>query len=178
MDNMQQINKIFIILCLLLLVNTISSSSSSISVCKCPAGMCCSKDGTCGHSIVYCGESCQSGPCWSNGNKANLTFSGRCTWYNVSVGYTACGSRHGDDELVFALNAPQFDPYTPHGNPNLNTLCSKKIKVTGPHGTAIIQLVDRCPGCPYGGLDLSPAAFLLVGGNLDIGVVEGTWDWA
>lgn len=82
---------------------------------------------------------------------------------------------HGDDELVLALNAPQFDPYTPGGNPNHNTLCNKKIKVTGPHGTAEVLLVDRCSGCPYSGLDLSPAAFRAIAENLDIGVVQGTW---
>ncbi len=60
----------------------------------------------------------------------NETFTGRCTWYDVSVGLTACGSQHGDDELVFALNVAQFDPYTPHENPNLNTLCGKVRFIT------------------------------------------------
>ena len=58
------------------------------------------------------------------------TFSERFTWYNVSVGYTACGSLHGDDELVLALNEAQFDPFTPDHNPNHNTLCNKKVQVT------------------------------------------------
>ena len=175
MYNMQQLNKILIVLGLLLVI-----SISSTSICKCPEGMCCSKDGTCGHSDTFCGEGCQSGPCWSVESKAILAFTGRITWYNVSVGYTACGSKHSDDELVFALNEAQFDPYTPGGhggNPNLNTKCGQKIQVTGPHGTTIIQMFDKCGGCPYGGLDLSPAAFRLIGGSLDVGVVQGTWDW-
>ena len=118
---------------------------------------------------------CKSRPCRSHTNEVKETFSGRFTWYNVGVGYTACGSLHGDDELVLALNKAQFDPYTPDGNPNHNTLCNKKVQVTGPKGSAEVILVDMCPGCPYGGLDLSPAAFKAVGGSLDIGVVQGSW---
>ena len=169
---MQQLEKIIVVISLLLLVSCIQSATLS---CKCPDGLCCSKDGDCGYSYLHCGEGCRAGPCWSQPIKVNETFSGRFTWYNLGGAYTACGSIHSDDELVLALNAPQFDPYTPHGNPNLNTLCNKKIQVTGPYGSAEVLLVDRCPGCPYGGLDLSPAAFKAVGQNLDIGVVQGTW---
>ena len=169
---MQQLNKIFVALGLLMIISDVIGATTT---CQCPSGMCCSKDGLCGHSKTYCGEGCRAGPCWSDGIKVNETYNGRFTWYNVGVGYTACGSLHGDDELVLAMNAPQFDPFTPHGNPNLNTLCNKKIQVTGPHGSAEVLLVDRCPVCPYGGLDLSPAAFRAVAENLDIGVVQGTW---
>lgn len=166
----------FIIFTSILLIITVISATS---LCKCPAGMCCSQNGTCGYSKTFCGIGCQGGPCWdSSPKKVNLTYSGRITWYNVGGGFTACGSQHGDQELIFALNAAQFDPFTPGGNPNLNTLCGKYIKVTGPHGTATLQLFDRCPGCPDSGLDLTPAAFEQVGGDLGIGVVEGTWDWA
>ena len=169
---MQQRDIIIVVCSLLLLICHIHGATIG---CKCSDGLCCSKDADCGHSNLHCGEGCQAGPCWSKPIKFNETYGGRFTWYNVAGGYTACGSQHGDDELVLALNAPQFDPYTPHGNPNLNTLCNKMIRVTGPYGSADVKLVDRCPGCPYGGLDLSPAAFKAVGQNLDIGVVQGTW---
>lgn len=125
--------------------------------------------------MASAGPICKSGSCQSNKHKLKQTFNGRFTWYNVGVGYTACGSLHKDDELVLALNEAQFKPYTPDGNPNHNTLCNKKFRVTGPKGSAEVMMVDMCPGCPYGGLDLSPAAFKAVGGSLDIGVVQGSW---
>ncbi|CAF1472846.1 unnamed protein product, partial [Rotaria sordida] len=71
----------------------------------------------------------------------------------------------------------QFDPSTPNGNPNRNRLCNKQIYVNGPHGTATVRVVDRCPGCAYGALDLSPAAFKRIVGNLDKGVGQVTWWW-
>lgn len=102
-------------------------------------------------------------------------FSGRATYYNIGVGYTACGSRHNDNEYMVALNAPQFDPHTPNGNPNRNSLCNKKIQIKGPRGTVQASIVDKCPGCPYGGLDLTPAVFKAVIGDLGIGVGQVSW---
>jgi hypothetical protein len=63
------------------------------------------------------------------------------------VGTTACGSNHKSTELIAALNAPQFDPATPHGNPNNNKLCNRLAKVKGPRGTVVVKIVDKCPGC-------------------------------
>ncbi|CAF4322269.1 unnamed protein product, partial [Rotaria sordida] len=40
-----------------------------------------------------------------------------------------------------------------------------------------VRVVDRCPGCPYGGLDLSPAAFQRIVGDLSQGVGQVTWEW-
>ncbi|CAF1361840.1 unnamed protein product [Adineta steineri] len=65
------------------------------------------------------------------------------------------------------MNSAQFDLHTPNKNPNHNSLCGRRIQVNGPRGSAEVRIVDRCPGCPYGGLDLSPAAFQTVAGNLD-----------
>ncbi|CAF1115861.1 unnamed protein product [Rotaria sp. Silwood1] len=148
--------------------------------------MCCSKWGWCGHGRDYCGVGCRSGACWSGGSDKGRdgggvgvsgSYSGRCTYYNVHVGLTACGTRHGDHENIVAMNSAQFDPHTPNGNPNRNSLCGRRIQVNGPRGSTEVQVVDRCPGCPYGGLDLSPAAFQKVAGNLDVGVVHVTWNW-
>ncbi|CAF1383113.1 unnamed protein product [Rotaria sordida] len=84
---------------------------------------------------------------------------------------------HNDGEFIAALNSAQFDPSTPNGNPNNNPLCNREIEVSGPRGTARVRVVDRCPGCPYGGLDLSPAAFQRIVGDLSQGVGQVTWEW-
>jgi len=176
---MHQFNKISITLCSLLIFCYIIDYGAA---CNCPAGMCCSKWGYCGHGDAYCGDGCRAGPCWHGRGGSNVvqpsgSYSGRCTYYYVNVGYTACGTRHSDDEYVVAMNAAQFDPNTPNGNPNRNSLCNRKIQVNGPRGSVEVRVVDRCPGCPYGGLDLSPAAFKAVAGNLDVGVVHTSWYW-
>jgi expansin (peptidoglycan-binding protein) len=105
------------------------------------------------------------------------TFDGDATYYNLMGAYTACGTQHNDDELVCALNSQQFDPETPGGNPNNNKLCGRKVRVTGPKGTAEVTVVDRLPSGKYGDLDLSPAAFKLVAGDLGLGRVRVQWQF-
>lgn len=105
------------------------------------------------------------------------TFQGSGTYYSVSVGYTACGTMHSDSEYIAALNAPQFDPNTPNGNPNQNSLCNTSVYVVGPNGSATVTIVDRCPGCSYGDLDLSEAAFTAIIGDFGIGRASITWSW-
>jgi len=63
------------------------------------------------------------------------------------AGLGACGIYSGGNELVCAMAAPDFDPQTPNGNPNKNTLCGRSISVTGPQGTVTVKVVDRCPVC-------------------------------
>lgn len=104
-------------------------------------------------------------------------FHGDATYYNLMGAYTACGTQHNDDELVCALNSQQFDPETPGGNPNNNGLCGQKIKVTGPRGTAVVTIVDRLPSGNYGDLDLSPAAFKRVVGDLGLGRTRVQWQY-
>jgi hypothetical protein len=174
---MHQWNIISIAFCASLIINNIVSSNAA---CNCAAGLCCSRWGYCGTGNDYCGNGCQAGPCWSGGGGGGGprgSFSGRCTYYYVQGGVTACGTRHSDNEHIAALNMAQFDPHTPNGNPNRNSLCNRKIQVNGPHGSVEVRVVDRCPGCPYGGLDISPSAFKIVAGNLDVGVAQVSWHW-
>lgn len=102
-------------------------------------------------------------------------YTGNATYYHLSGDVTACGTTHSDQEFVCALNSHQFDPKTPFGNPNNNTLCGRKVRVTGPNGTAEVTIVDRLPSGQYGDLDLSPAAFDCIVGNRNIGRAQVTW---
>ncbi|KAK4458974.1 RlpA-like double-psi beta-barrel-protein domain-containing protein-containing protein [Cladorrhinum samala] len=100
---------------------------------------------------------------------------GTFTWYNTGLG--ACGKTSNDGQLVVALNHALFDPKTPGGNPNKNTLCGKKIRVHYQDKAVEVTVVDRCPGCSGSGdLDLSPAAFEKLA-PLSRGVIHGGWDW-
>jgi expansin (peptidoglycan-binding protein) len=40
-----------------------------------------------------------------------------------------------------------------------SAICGACVSVTGPRGTITIRIVDRCPECPPGYIDLSPLAF-------------------
>ncbi|KAL2152800.1 hypothetical protein VTH82DRAFT_3955 [Thermothelomyces myriococcoides] len=115
-------------------------------------------------------------PIESNRNPTNLAprASGRFTWYNPGLG--ACGNWNGDGDLVAALNAADFDPYTPNGNPNNNSLCGRRLRVSYNGKSVDVTVVDRCPTCNAGDLDLSPAAFEALE-PLSTGVIYGSWDW-
>ncbi|CAF0806090.1 unnamed protein product [Rotaria sp. Silwood1] len=156
----------------------------------CPIStQCRSQWGYCGTGEAYCGAGCQAGPCTGGrgttpkpdpsggGGTGGGTFQGDATYYSVSVGYTACGTMNSDSEYIAALNAPQFDPYTPGGNPNRNSLCGKLANVVGPLGSVTVKIVDRCPVCKYGDLDLSEAAFRAAVGDFSIGRARITWKW-
>jgi len=74
------------------------------------------------------------------------TFTGDATYYNVGMG--ACGVQSQDSEKIVALAAPDFDPTSPGGNPNKNSLCGKYILVSYKGGPEVAcKILDRCPEC-------------------------------
>ncbi|RHZ82493.1 hypothetical protein Glove_109g279 [Diversispora epigaea] len=114
----------------------------------------------------------------SENKSVNITkraYTGDVTWYNVGLG--ACGKYNNDKELIAAIPGPQFDPYTPNGNPNRNSKCGKSIKITRGSKYVIVKLMDRCGGCKSGDIDLSPAAFKKIG-SLGEGRLKGcSWQY-
>ncbi|RHZ82429.1 hypothetical protein Glove_109g144 [Diversispora epigaea] len=86
---------------------------------------------------------------------------GKASYYNVGLG--ACGITSNDNDLIFAMPAGMFDQATPNGNPNLNPNCGRTAivsrKVNGITKNVNVTCVDRCVGCKFGDIDLSPAAF-------------------
>lgn len=38
--------------------------------------------------------------------------------------------------------------------------CGACVSIQGPEGQSTVTIVDRCPGCPQGDIDLSEAAFV------------------
>lgn len=55
--------------------------------------------------------------------------------------------------------------------------CGTCVEVTGPIGTATIQIVDQCPTCEHSeqDLDLSPEVFQQIVGSLTIGIGALSW---
>ncbi|ORX57968.1 hypothetical protein DM01DRAFT_1333647 [Hesseltinella vesiculosa] len=104
------------------------------------------------------------------------SYHGRATWFSPASegGSTgACGPQENDNSPIVALNHPQYGSMS-----SVSKWCGKKIRIKGPHGTAIARINDACPECAYGSLDLTPAVFKKVVGNLNIGVGKITWSLA
>lgn len=76
---------------------------------------------------------------------------GEATFYTFASGAGACmfDSTPGD-LLVAAMNNSDYGDAE---------LCGTCADVTGPLGTIRVRIVDLCPECPAGNLDLSPIAF-------------------
>ena len=91
--------------------------------------------------------------------------SGEGTYYDAD-GSGNCGfPATPDDLMVAALNDPDYDNAA---------WCGACAAVTGPIGEVTVRIVDRCPECASGDLDLSPQAFDAIAVHAD-GRVPITW---
>jgi expansin len=75
--------------------------------------------------------------------------SGVATWY-AATGAGACSYDASDDRLVAAMNTPDWAG---------SAVCGMQVTVDGPSGSVSVRIVDRCPECVSGQLDLSREAF-------------------
>ena len=95
---------------------------------------------------------------------ATVSYSGEATYY-AADGTGACGFKASpNDLLVAAMNKSQYS----------KSRCGQCVLVTGPKGTVKVRIVDLCPGCSHGDLDLSEEAFMAVA-SLSAGRVKITW---
>ena len=97
---------------------------------------------------------------------AGPTFTGEATYY-AADGTGACGfAASPSDLMVTAINKSQY----------AKSLCGRCVSVTGPKGTVKVRIVDLCPGCAFGGLDLGAQAFAKIS-PLSAGRVKITWSF-
>ncbi|KAF8418493.1 RlpA-like double-psi beta-barrel-protein domain-containing protein-containing protein [Tirmania nivea] len=103
------------------------------------------------------------------------SWEGDATYYDPGVG--SCGNTNGPGDMIAAISYLVMDPLNP-GNPNNNPICGKQIRCTrdGLKET-IITVVDRCPVCKAGDLDLSPAAYAALGGTIAEGRFKIQCSW-
>ncbi|OMJ23033.1 Papain inhibitor [Smittium culicis] len=107
---------------------------------------------------------------------AGDSFSGEGTHYDPSVGVGACGTLDSNEDLVCAINTFQ---YGNDANPNLAKVCGKCISInyknpSGQTNSVKVKVVDRCPVCKFGDIDLSAAAFLKLA-PLGVGRIKIDW---
>lgn len=89
----------------------------------------------------------------------------RFTYYADGLG--ACGSTNQPSDFIVALNSAQY---------NGGQYCFQMITITVNGKTTQAQVMDECPGCPYGGLDFSQGLFQFFS-DLSAGVLYGTWNF-
>jgi len=91
-------------------------------------------------------------------------FAGEGTYYDAD-GTGNCSFEATGDRMVAAINGPD---YAGAG------WCGGCVAVTGPAGTVTVRIVDQCPGCARGDLDLSREAFEQIA-PLSAGRVAISW---
>ena len=93
-------------------------------------------------------------------------FSGDATYYELAGNPVNCGFPTADLPPYYAaLNGPQY---------GAADYCGACILAEGPAGSVELLLVDQCPECAHGDIDLSPAAFEQIAA-LEQGRVDVSW---
>jgi expansin (peptidoglycan-binding protein) len=97
--------------------------------------------------------------------RENPLHTGIATYYDAT-GAGACSfDPSPGDLMVAAMNNAEYDNAA---------YCGAYVQVAGPEGTITVRIVDLCPGCQTGHLDLSREAFAAIA-DLPQGVVPITW---
>src|SRR5688500_4208084 len=93
-----------------------------------------------------------------------VTYHGEGTFYGAT-GVGNCSYDATADTGIAALN------HTDYGN---SAMCGAYLRVVGPLGEVTVKIVDRCPECAPGDVDLSQAAFARIA-NPAAGRVPISW---
>jgi expansin (peptidoglycan-binding protein) len=104
-------------------------------------------------------------PVVMNGSRQNPIHRGIATYYTATGDGACMFGPSPNDLMVAAMNAVEF---------NTAAVCGEYVRVTGPKGTITVRIVDLCPECQAGHLDLSQQAFAQIA-DLPQGVVPITW---
>ncbi len=83
----------------------------------------------------------------------DTVYTGEATYYAATGGGNCSFDPTPDNLMVAALNT------TDYANARL---CGAFVEVSGPGGSAVVRIVDRCPGCAPGDIDLSREAFAAI----------------
>ncbi|MGL5866577.1 MAG: expansin EXLX1 family cellulose-binding protein, partial [Dermatophilaceae bacterium] len=79
--------------------------------------------------------------------------------YYAATGEGNCSfEKSPENMMVAAMNQSDY------GNASL---CGAFVEVNGPKGTQVVRIVDRCPECKPGDIDLSQQAFVRIADQID-----------
>jgi expansin (peptidoglycan-binding protein) len=97
--------------------------------------------------------------------EAPVEASGEATFYDATGAGNCSFDESPNDLLVGAMNNADY---------GTADLCGGCVEVSGPDGSVVVRIVDRCPGCDPGDVDLSREAFAMIA-PLSAGRVPITW---
>ncbi len=95
------------------------------------------------------------------------THSGEGTYYDATGAGNCSFEATPNDLMVAAMNHTDYAD---------SAACGACVRVAGPKGEVTVRIVDRCPECPAGDVDLSPQAFEQIA-ELSAGRVPITWQY-
>ncbi len=98
-------------------------------------------------------------------NSANPIHHGIATYYDATGAGACLFDPSPNDLLVTAMNAEEYDQAA---------YCGAYLRVSGAKGTIVVRVVDLCPECKAGHLDLSWEAFARID-EIYLGRVPITW---
>lgn len=101
----------------------------------------------------------------ASATNANPVHAGIATYYGATGAGACLFDPSPNDLMVAAVNADEYDNAA---------LCGAYVQVTGPNGVVTVRIVDLCPECTAGHLDLSQEAFALIADPVE-GRVAITW---
>ncbi|WWC60448.1 uncharacterized protein I303_103020 [Kwoniella dejecticola CBS 10117] len=117
-------------------------------------------------------HSSDNAPAVANTNNQTIvprgtSYTGTGTFYYTGLG--ACGQYSKDSDFMVALNSAQYGGGYP------GPQCFKGITIQA-NGKTVggVTIMDECPTCGYGSLDLSPGLFTQFASE-DAGVISITW---
>lgn len=96
-----------------------------------------------------------------------LSLKGDATYYDVGLG--SCGKTNSNSQLVVALSSDIMEGYK-------SKYCDKLIDIKHGKKSVTVKVVDTCPSCDKGDVDLSPTAFKKLA-KLNKGRIDITWDF-
>lgn len=111
------------------------------------------------------GSSSSGGGGSSSGGISSQPEQGVATYY-AATGDGACSFGPSPNDLnVAAMDQPEW---------NGSAVCGECVAITGPKGSVTVRIVDLCPECEPGHLDLSQQAFAQIA-DVSAGKVPITW---
>lgn len=92
------------------------------------------------------------------------SYSGEMTYFNPGLG--ACGQTNNDNDAVCAVSSAVY---------NSGGACGKTATIHYNGKTVTCKVVDLCPSCATGNIDVSPSVFQTVS-PLSAGRIPVTWE--
>ena len=119
---------------------------------------------------IECGEcagdyTCEEGVCMLPACPFEEVVNGQATYYYATGGGNCSYPTGTGMPYVVAMSTTDYAS---------GAYCGACLEVNGPHGQVVVRVVDRCPGCSVGHIDLSSDAFAAIS-PLSAGLIDVTW---